>query len=275
MNRTRASVSLGALFGMTLLASGAVSFLAATSISVPTDAPSISAALLKAAEGDTVWVDDGVYKEHVVPPHGVALMARTRFKAVIDGGGRGTVVTLGKGNMLVGFEIRNGTIGVFANGANNSIHFCRIVQNWQTGIVCVRHLPEIEDNIIVFNRGSGIQGWDVRSSTVSINHNTIAYNGNHGIGVGGSSSFVIENNIIAFNERFGLRIHEESRNSVKVTNNNLYENLRSPGKAPEGNYSFAPAFLAPRKKMNFGLDPKQCCTIKGSDNENLGARLMY
>jgi nitrous oxidase accessory protein NosD len=247
----------------------------ATSVSVPsTDAETISAAILKASAGDTVWVSDGVYREHVMLTHGVALMARSRFKATIDGGGRGTVVTLGKSNVISGFEIRNGTIGLFSNGAGNVIRSCRIVRNWQTGIVCVRHLPLIEDNIIAFNRSSGFQGWDVRSSSAGINHNTIAFNGNHGIAVGGSSSFIVENNIIAFNERFGLHVLEDAKN-VRVANNNLYRNLNAPGGMPEGNFSFDPAFIAPRATMNFQSDPKRCCTIKGTDNENLGARLGF
>lgn len=247
----------------------------AKSISVPHDANTISSAILNASTGDTVWVDDGEYRERVVLPHGVALMARTRFKAVIDGGGRGTVVTLGKDNVVMGFEIRNGTIGVFSNGAGNAIRYCRIVRNWQTGVVCVRHLPNLEDNIIAFNRGSGIQGWDVRSSVATVNHNTIAFNSNHGIAVGGASSFVVENNIIAFNERFAFRIHDESSKNVRIANNNVYQNLNAPGGVPEGNFSFDPAFIAPRTKMNFAPDPEQCCTIKGTDNENLGARLIY
>lgn len=247
----------------------------AKSISVPSDAATISAAVLDASDGDTVWVDDGVYKERVLLPHGVALMSRTRFKAIIDGGGRNTVVTLGKNNLVVGFEIRNGTIGVFSNGSGNVMRFCRVVNNWQTGVVCVRHLPTLEDNIIAFNRGSGIQGWDVRSSVATINHNTIAYNGNHGLAVGGASSFVVENNIIAYNERFALRIHEESEKSVRVSNNNIYQNLNAPGGVPEGNFSFDPAFKDPRTKKDFAPNPERCCTIKGTDNENLGARLMY
>jgi len=260
-----------ALLGVGVLAGGVW----AAEIAVPTDARTISAALLKASPGDTVWVADGVYRERIMLPHDVALMARARFAAVIDGGGRGTVVTLGKNNCLVGFEIRNGTIGLFTNGAGNAVRFCRIVRNWQTGVVCVRHLPALEDNIIAFNGGSGIQGWDVRSSVASVNHNTIAFNANHGIAVGGSSNFVVENNIIAYNERFGLRIHEESEKGVRVANNNLYQNLSQRGGVPKGNFSFDPAFLSPRRKMNFNADPKRCCTIKGTDNENLGARLSY
>jgi hypothetical protein len=247
----------------------------AKSISVPSAGiKSIGEAVARAAMGDTVWVDRGVYREHVMLAPGMALIARESFKAVIDGGGKGTSVTLGKSNTISGFEIRNGTIGVFSNGEGNIIRNCRIINNWQTGIITVRHLPKIEDNIIAFNRASGIQGWDVRSTVASVNHNTIAFNGNHGVAVGGSSNIVVENNVIAYNERFGLKILNEAE-GVRITNNNLYRNLMQPGGEPKGNYAFDPAFIAPRMNMNFQPDPRLCCTIKGSDNENLGARQVY
>ena len=144
----------------------------AVSIQVPSmGIKTISEAMMRTRGGDTVWVDEGVYREHVLIAPGVTLISRSTFKAVIDGGGRGTCVTMGKNTTISGFEVRNGTIGIFSNGAGNTISSCRIVKNWQTGIITVRQLPKIEDNIIAFNRGSGIQGWDVRSTNATINHN--------------------------------------------------------------------------------------------------------
>jgi parallel beta-helix repeat protein len=253
----------------------AAAWCGAKSIAVPSAGiKTISQAVARAAMGDTVWVDRGVYREKILLAPGMAIMARESFKAVIDGGGRGTVVTLGKNNTVSGFEIRNGTIGVFSNGEGNVVRNCRIVNNWQTGIITVRHLPTIEDNIIAFNRGSGIQGWDVRSTVATVNHNTIAFNGNHGIAVGGSSNIVVENNVIAWNERFAFKILNEAE-GVRITNNNVYANLRQPGGVPKGNFTFDPAFISPRMNLNFSSDPRLCCQIKGTYNENLGARLTY
>jgi parallel beta-helix repeat protein len=247
----------------------------ARTISVPSiGIKTIGAAVARAAMGDTIWVDKGVYREHVMLAPGMALMARESFKAVISGRGRGTAVTLGKNNTISGFEIRNSTIGVFSNGEGNIIRNCRIVNNWLTGVVVVRHLPLIEDNIIAFNRASGIQGWDVRSTAATVNHNTIAFNGNHGIAVGGSSNIVIENNVIAYNERFGMRILPEAE-GVRINANNLYRNLMQQGGVPKGNYAFDPAFIEPRWVKNFQSNPRVCCQIKGTDNENLGARQAY
>lgn len=254
---------------------GLTSFAFSSSLDVPSlGMRTISEAMIRAKLGDTIYVSNGVYKEHIMMAPGVTLVAKNPLKATIDGKGKGTCVTMSKGCAISGFEIRNGTIGVFSNGSNNQILSCRIIHNWQTGIVVVRHLPKIEDNIIAFNKASGIQGWDVRSTTATVNHNTIAFNSNHGIALGGSSEIVIENNIIAFNERFGLKILKEQER-VQVANNNFYRNLYAPSGIPAGNFSFDPAFTAPRAGLNFKLDPALCCKAKGTDNLDLGTRIIY
>lgn len=244
-------------------------------ITVPsTGIATITAAMVKAKVGDTVIVENGKYRERVFIKAGVVLKARNMHKATLDGMGRGTVVTMGPNSAIIGFIVKNGTIGIFTKNAGIAILKCLIKQNGQTGIITVRHLPKIEDNIIAFNRASGIQGWDVRSTVSSINHNTIAFNANHGIAMGGASNVIVENNVIAYNERFALKLSSESEKS-KITKNNFYRNLRQVQKIPSGNYTFDPAFISPRIEMNFRSDPKLCCQIKASDNENLGARLNY
>lgn len=241
------------------------------SISVPTKYKTIAEAMLKAREGDTIWVEDGVYTEPVLIKPGIVLAAQNPFKATLRGDGRGTLVEMTKNSSIYGFVVTNATIGIFSHGAENTIEKCRIARNRQTGILIVRHLPKIIDNIIVFNKASGIQGWDVRSTVATINHNTIAYNGNHGIAIGGKSEVVIENNVVANNKNLGLKLSRDSRDS-KVTHNNFYKNLTQLSELPEGNFSFDPAFVSPRKELNFQSDPKTCCAIKATDNENLGAR---
>lgn len=244
-------------------------------ITVPSSGiANITTAMVKAKAGDSVIVENGVYREHIFIKAGIVLKARNLHKAILDGKGRGTVVTMGSNSSISGFIIRNGTIGVFTKNAGIAVSRCLIKNNWQTGIITVRHLPKIEDNVIVYNQASGIQGWDVRSTVASVNHNTIAYNGNHGIAVGGTSTIIVENNVVAFNERYALKLSPESEKS-KIAKNNFYKNLKQVQKIPSGNYSFDPVFISPRIALNFQSDPKSCCQIKSSDNENLGTRISY
>jgi hypothetical protein len=245
----------------------------ANSIAVPQQYATISQAMQKVKKGDTIRVADGLFTEQLYIAPGITLLAQNLFKAIVDGGGRETVVTMGNGAIICGFEIRNGTIGVFSTSANVSILKCRIINNHQTGIMCVGALPQIEDNLIVYNNGSGIQGWDVRSTSASINHNTIAFNSNHGISVGGNSTIIIENNIISHNTQFGLKVSDES---VRITliSNNFYMNAKFSGTLPNENFTFAPMYID-AVKGNFLLDKNSQLIGKGTDNQDLGARIVY
>lgn len=252
---------------------GAVLFSAAAGIvTVPSDSTkTISAAMSVAQQGDTVKVKEGVYKETIYISPGVSLVSEKQFGAVIDGGGRGTIVTLGTGSSITGFEIRNGTIGVLSTSSQTSVVQCRITQNQQSGIMCVGNLPKVEDNLIVFNRGSGIQGWDVRTTSASINHNTIVYNGNHGIALGGNSAVTVENNIIAFNDQFGIKPGDEAVR-VELINNNLYRNTKFSGTLPEDNIAADPMFVD-AKRLDFNMMKESQSVGMGTDNQNLGARI--
>jgi hypothetical protein len=224
--------------------------------------------------GDTVKVRDGVYRERglLVAP-GVVFMAENQFRAVLDGRGRGTIVTMGNSSVISGFEIRNGTIGVYSEAAQAVIRRCRIIHNIQSGVVCVGALPIMEDNFIVYNRGSGVQGWDVRTLSGSINHNTIAFNANHGISLGGNTSITIENNIIAFNDQFGIKPVEETVR-VELINNNFFQNARMWVNMPAGNISSDPLFVDPMR-FNFNLMNESKSVGSGTDNQNLGARILH
>ena len=250
-------------------------FAAGKSITVGTGSiPTIKLGLAKAGIGDTVWVEPGVYHENIMVNHGITLKSRMLYKAVIDGGKRGIAVTLARKTTISGFEIRNATIGVYAKSIGISISRCRIINNWQTGLICVRSLAKIEDNIIAFNGASGIQLYNVSASSGAINHNTIAYNGNHGVALGGNAPAPIENNIIAFNERFGIMV-KGNRKGLRIESNNMYGNFfGSPG-PPMRNISINPEFTAPRMKLDFSIGSSELKNIKGSDNENFGIRFSY
>ncbi len=245
----------------------------AAPLAVPQNYPTITTAMMSAKKGDTVCVEAGIYHEQIYISPDITLLCRSVFKAIIDGKGKGTVVTLGNNSLISGFEVRNGTIGLFSTASGVTISQCRVINNQQTGVMCVGNLPRIEDNIIAYNKGSGIQGWDVRTTSSSISHNTIAYNGNHGIAIGGNSSIVLENNIIAFNNQFGLKPSEEAVR-IQMINNDFYQNAKFTNTLPSDNFSFNPMFLD-AQQFNFMLDKSSRCIGRASDNQNIGARVVY
>jgi hypothetical protein len=243
-------------------------------ISVPGKGIStIQAAMISARSGDTVLVANGVYKEKVAVKSGVLLKAQSLFGAVIDGNGRGTVITLGGDAGVCGLEVRNGTIGILSSSIGNSIVKCRIAGNRQSGLSCAGRLPKIQDNVIVFNKGSGVQGWDIIASNDVIDHNTIAYNANNGVAFGGTSNVILENNIIAFNDRFGIKT--EGPAIISSAQNDFFENGSMPYGSAEKNFKIDPKFSDPKKKMDFSLQqdsPLHSVEIKTGE---LGARLAY
>lgn len=247
--------------------------LEANSVMVPGKFPTISAAMAQVKKGDTIKVENGIYREQIYVKPGVTLIANNLFKSVIDGSGKGTVVTMGNGATINGFQIRNGTFGVFSTSAGVAIIRCMVLNNLQTGVMCVGHLPRIEDNLIVYNKGSGIQGWDVQSTSATVNHNTISMNSNHGISIGGNSSIIVENNIISNNDQFGIKTGDEK---VRITmiSNNFFQNAKFTGFLPVENYSIDPMFKN-AQQLSFTLNSESRCIGKGSDNQNIGARLVY
>jgi hypothetical protein len=275
MFRTSVRLRSAIILTAAVAAAAPVSALAGRRICIPSqEAQTISQGFLRARQGDTVMVSDGVYRERVVVEPGVTLMAKTQYGAIIDGKGRGTVVTMEKNSAVSGFEIRNGTIGVFCKSPGSSVSHCRIVKNWQTGIICVRFMPTVEDNVIAFNRASGFQGWDLRGGGVAaVRYNTIAFNGNHGVAVGGQSSFAIEKNVIAHNERFGIKMLPDVEKMV-VTGNDVYGNLWSPTPLPERNYTYDPKFADPRNGFDFTITAKVDCPDCPQGEEMPGVRLQ-
>jgi len=258
-----------------LLAAGALAapLSAGQVIMVPSaDASTIALAMIKAKASDTVVVANGVYTGAVMVKADVVLRAQKQFQAVLDGGGKGAAVTLGGNATVCGFEIRNGAVGVSSSRPGNAIVKCRITGNLQSGVICVGDVPLIQDNLIVYNKGSGIQGWNLSSTSSTVNHNTIAYNQNNGIAVGGASNVVIEKNIIAFNQNAGVKAMDRVKTSQ--TGNDVYQNGAS-GNLPPDNFTADPKFTAPRDKLDFSLQADSPLKRLLANNEEIGARASY
>jgi len=98
-------------------------------------------------------------------------------------------------------------------------------------------------------------------------------NSNHGISVGGNSSVIVENNIISNNDQFGVKTGDE-KVRVTMVSNNFFQNAKFTGFLPVDNYSIEPKFKN-AQQLQFTLSSDSRCLSKGSDNQDLGARLVY
>jgi rhodanese-related sulfurtransferase len=143
-------------------------------------------------DGNTILVDIGIYREHVVVGKTLSIVGADSGNTVIDGNGTGTVVSVRADNVKVeGFTIRNGSeSGVRLIDGN-----------------CV----QIRNNKITNN----YCGLNVSSSYNMIFSNEITGNQYCGVLItGGSSSAIFENNITSNN--YGVYV-----NSSQVSNGNL------------------------------------------------------
>lgn len=139
-------------------------------IHVPTDAPTIQIAIVKAAPFDTIIVAPGTYFEAIsfggkvitvqsTNPNDPRVVAAT----IINAGGLGNVVTFSGGEdqvntILDGFTITGGTIGINANSSRAVIRRCVIRDNSSYGIYQADGV--IEDCQILNNNSVGLNDCD-------------------------------------------------------------------------------------------------------------------
>jgi len=272
-NREGGSVSVhDTLVRIQLLICVAVISIMANTITVPTSqVKTISHALREAKSGDTVMVKEGVYREQIILHPGIVLISQSLFKATIKGNGRGICLELSNDNTVTGFAIRDGAIGVLSKGRDNAVDHCLISNNTQTGIMCIGLMPRIQDNVIVYNRGSGIQGTDMRSTGAVIDHNTIAYNKSHGIAFSGDCDVTVKNNIIAFNTRSDIFIESDATRYF-LSGNVFFQNGKNISPLPPENIYVNPLFVKPRR-MKFNLEKDSPCRRMAADRSDCGARL--
>jgi len=91
-------------------------------IIVPDDYPTIQEALNHANAGDTVFVRNGTYYEHVCMNKTVSIVGQDKITTIIDGNHTGTVVTVTADNVNIsGFTVQNGEAGLKLDGDCNSV----------------------------------------------------------------------------------------------------------------------------------------------------------
>jgi parallel beta-helix repeat protein len=91
-------------------------------IVVPDDYSTIQEAINAASDGDTVFVRNGTYYEHVCVNKTVSIVGQDRNTTTIDGNQTGTVVTVTTDNVNIsGFTVQNGEAGLDLAGDGNTV----------------------------------------------------------------------------------------------------------------------------------------------------------
>jgi parallel beta-helix repeat protein len=174
-------------------------------VTVPDDYPTIQAAIDAAASGDTIFVKNGYYYEHLTIPKPMKLLGQNQSQTIIDGKSAGNVLAIVGSNVTVsGFTVKgsssNGGSGIYLSGASSG--------------------SNISGNIIVDN-GIGINS-DLSSYNV-ISKNTVSSCGGNGISLNSSmGNLVSENTVTGNSQGSGILLSGSSSNSI--TNNRLSGN---------------------------------------------------
>jgi parallel beta-helix repeat protein len=180
----------------------------ATTVTVPDDYPTIQSAINAAGPGDTIYVRDGTYHEHVVVNKTVSLVGQSRKQTVIDGDWTGIVVRVTANNVLISnFTVQHSGWGLF------DLPNC--------GIRLDASYCSVTNNILSNNDCSGIRIYGFSSNRIS--GNNITANDWHGIMLYSSSHNIICANNITGNDGHGIWVHSSSANNT-VTENAITAN---------------------------------------------------
>lgn len=167
-------------------------------ITVPDDYPTIQQAVNAANAGDTVYVKQGTYYEHVVIDKSLTLLGEGSHTTIIDGGGTSKPIPYSLGQ----FESLYVSIALTADGITMS-------------------------GFTVRNTGNGYPLFSIclLSSKNSISGNIVTLSDSHCIGVFGEESVIAENEIYS-NNGYGIGLFLDSRGN-KITGNTLWDNGRN------------------------------------------------
>jgi nitrous oxidase accessory protein len=189
----------------------------------PADFQRIQEALDAANAGDTVFVHNGTYYEHLTIGKSLTLVGEHRQAAVIDGSLSGNVIRITASSVRIsGFTIRNGDEGVSIQLSNgHTISQNNIISNLLDGLA----IEDSQGDFIVGNMVSSNDWHGVYMSNASdtvLQNNTIASNKIHGVSIENSHNDTVSGNTLNNNTYTGIMLAE--CNNISVVGNTISEN---------------------------------------------------
>jgi parallel beta-helix repeat protein len=188
----------------------------------PADFHTIQEAINAANQGDTIYVYNGTYYEHVLIDKAISLLGENKSTTIIDGGGTSTVVSIQspEQNVLVdGFTIQYGFDGVELTAFGGSKVSNNIIRNNTNDGIYLFYSSDniISGNTITNNTEVGIHVgyWlDYPSNNNTITENTISCD-DYGMVLDTSEGNTIFNNTLtAYHHEQGIRLYYSSNNHI-------------------------------------------------------------
>lgn len=183
---------------------------------VPTDYPTIQAAIGAATNGDTIYVYNGTYTENLVVDKRVTLQGEDMSNTVIDGNGGNVLYIKSSHVNISGFTIRNGSYGIYmVIGRSCMVTECDIYSN-KHGIFFWRSCRDnmIRDCILHSNTDHGIFIF-MAGNNNSVTDCTAYSNGKTGIMLQKScSNNTIANCSATSNQQTGICLFQACNNNT-------------------------------------------------------------
>jgi len=173
----------------------------------PANYTSIQSAINDAANGDTIFVYNGIYYENVVVDKILDVIGENAENTIIDGGRSGDVVSISTNYVnLSNFTITNSSnissnAGIKVSSSYNVIFNCTVYANDRNGI----YLDHASNNTIFLN---------------NIHNNT-----GDGINLSYSSNNTLKSNSVYNNTQYGIRLTSSSNNTIY--HNSLINNTKN------------------------------------------------
>ncbi|MEA3324564.1 MAG: right-handed parallel beta-helix repeat-containing protein, partial [Euryarchaeota archaeon] len=147
------------------------------------DYDTIQGAVDVAGAGDTIYVYDGIYDEHVVISTSITLSGQSESNVTIDGGGSGDCVRISSSDVAInGFTITNASrYGLYASSSDVNIENVTSTDNGNYGIYFyVGKAFALRNSTITGNRG-GIYYDERATGDAVVEDSTITNNVGHGV----------------------------------------------------------------------------------------------
>ncbi|MGA2310474.1 MAG: NosD domain-containing protein [Candidatus Bathyarchaeia archaeon] len=189
-----------------------------STIIVPSDYPTIQAAVNAAQQGDNITVMEGIYYENVVVNKSVALVGTFSVQPIIENNFTGVAVWIQAPNVTVsGFMIRNSQTGILLDHSNNSQIYGNVLAFNSAGAILNNSCNNvISSNVLLSNvDGIGIAGSSC-NNTIERNEITQGYIGIN-VSYSASNNTVIDNSIIGYGNdeiQYGVQISSTSDNVI-------------------------------------------------------------
>lgn len=227
----------------------------------PADFQTIQEAINNSTSGDTIFVLNGTYYEHVVINKTISLVGQNQTITVVDGMGNGTVIAVTADNVTItNFTIRNSGekyvygepaiwCGIMVGGYEQPVNYTSISNNAlkdnYIGVFMYYALNGTLSNNVIENNTNGVWLISFRSDIVNnsvshnvnglitqglawsnISHNTIESNEGVGMHLDTCFSSVIDGNLV---ERNGWGIDVAESANLTLKRNDLIDNRHGFG----------------------------------------------